>query len=245
VTGILPSTADKPRFVSQMFARIAPRYDLMNSVMTFGQDARWRQVVADAVVGRRNGSRVILDVGTGTGRLACAVLEADPSSVVVGVDFTLEMLRRAPHALHRAAGDAVRLPFADRQFDAVISGFVVRNLADVAAGIAEQIRVLRPGGLLVILETTPGPDGLLKIPYRFYFRHLVPVLGLLLAGDASAYTYLPESTLTFLEPTRLAHILLEREMREVETRRLALGSVAVTLGRKPVLPYTQNVPAQE
>jgi demethylmenaquinone methyltransferase / 2-methoxy-6-polyprenyl-1,4-benzoquinol methylase len=231
VSSILPATADKPRFVSEMFARIAPRYDLMNTLMTFGQDARWRRMVADLLSGLGpQGS--VLDVGTGTGRLAQAVLEARPGAFVVGVDFTLDMLRRAPSHLHLAAGDALRLPFADGQFDAVISGFVVRNLANLSEGVQEQVRVLRPGGLLLILETTPGPPGLLNRPYRFYFRRVVPLLGRAIAGDASAYMYLPESTLAFLEPARLAQLLREHGLGEVQTRRLALGSVAVTLGRK-------------
>jgi demethylmenaquinone methyltransferase/2-methoxy-6-polyprenyl-1,4-benzoquinol methylase len=175
----------------------------------------------------------VLDVGTGTGKLAGAILEAAPGAHVVGVDFTDSMLRVAPRHLLLAGADALQLPFADGQFDAVVSAFVVRNLADVAGGIAEQVRVLRPGGELVALETTPGPSGLLRPLFRLYFRYLVPRLGRLIAGDPSAYTYLPESTLAFLEPTRLAELLRTCGLHEVQVRRLALGSVALTLGRKP------------
>jgi demethylmenaquinone methyltransferase/2-methoxy-6-polyprenyl-1,4-benzoquinol methylase len=175
----------------------------------------------------------VLDVGTGTAKLAQAVLEAAPSARVVGVDFTEGMLRVAPPRLLLAAGDALQLPFADQQFDAVVSAFVVRNLADVDRGIAEQVRVLRPGGKLVVLETTPGPPGPLRYLYRLCFRYLVPWLGHLIAGDPSAYTYLPESTLAFLEPSRLADVLRSCGLHDVQVRRLALGSVAITLGRKP------------
>src|SRR5260370_27805666 len=101
------------------------------------------------------------------------------------------MLRVAPPQLLLAAGDALHLPFADEQFDAVVSAFVVRNLADVARGIAEQVRVLRPGGMVVVLETTPGPPGLLRPLYRLCFRYLVPWLGQLIPGDPSPHTYLP------------------------------------------------------
>jgi demethylmenaquinone methyltransferase/2-methoxy-6-polyprenyl-1,4-benzoquinol methylase len=225
-----------------MFGRIAARYDLMNTLMTFGRDAGWRRAVAETVVRKRHSvlsmknsvlstQYSVLDVGTGTGALAAALSSAVPGAHVVGVDFTLPMLQRARTRV--AAGDALQLPFADERFDAVVSGFLVRNLADLKRGLAEQVRVLRRGGLLVILETTPGPEGSLRPLYRLYFRHVVPLLGRLIAGDASAYTYLPESTLAFLEPTRLAEMLRELGLDEVESRRLAFGTVAITRGMKP------------
>jgi demethylmenaquinone methyltransferase/2-methoxy-6-polyprenyl-1,4-benzoquinol methylase len=143
------------------------------------------------------------------------------------------MLLRAPRSLGLAAADALRLPFGDGQFDAVVSGFLVRNLADVEAGIAEQVRVLRPGGMLVILETTPGPAWWpLAALYRLYFRRLVPLVGGLIAGDASAYTYLPESTLQFTAPEHLVEVLRADGLREVRIRRLAFGCLAITSGRK-------------
>jgi demethylmenaquinone methyltransferase/2-methoxy-6-polyprenyl-1,4-benzoquinol methylase len=244
VSDVLPPVTEKPRFVAEMFGRIAPRYDLMNTLMTFGQDSRWRRFVADAAVSENHSvlstQYSVLDVGTGTGRLAEAVLDADPDAHVVGVDFTLGMLRRASTRLKVVAADALQLPFENNQFDAIVSGFLVRNLANVDTGIGEQIRVLKAGGVLVILETTPGPSGVLQILYRLYFRHVVPVVGRLIAGDASAYTYLPESTLKFLEPARLASKLREHGLREVHTRRLALGCVAITCGRK-LLAQEANV----
>jgi demethylmenaquinone methyltransferase/2-methoxy-6-polyprenyl-1,4-benzoquinol methylase len=212
-----------------MFTRIAARYDLMNTLMTFGMDARWRRVVAEAV----DGSARVLDVGTGTGRLAQAVVERNSRAHVIGVDFTEAMLRLASPRLQVAAADALQLPFADAQFDAVVSGFVMRNLADVDGGITEQVRILRPGGTLGILETTPGPGGVVQPAYRLYFRHLVPLLGYVIARDASAYTYLPESTLAFLEPRRLAKLLEINGLRDVHTRRMGLGSVALTVATKP------------
>jgi demethylmenaquinone methyltransferase / 2-methoxy-6-polyprenyl-1,4-benzoquinol methylase len=216
-----------------MFARIARRYDAMNTVMTFGQDARWRRCVARALDGLAPTARV-LDVGTGTGRLAHAIQNRQPGVQVVGVDFTLPMLERAPRSLALAAADALSLPFGEAQFDAVVSGFVVRNLSDLELGLAEQARVLRPGGLLAILETTPGPSiWPVSAVYRFYFRHVVPLIGRLLAGDAAAYTYLPESTLRFTAPDRLADLLQRQRLVELRIRRFAFGGVAITLGRKP------------
>ena len=214
-----------------MFGRIARRYDLMNTLITFGHDARWRRNVAEALPPLGSHARV-LDVGTGTGRLGLAVRELSPGWNVVGVDFTFEMLRQAAGRLDVVAGDGERLPFADAQFDAVISGFLVRNLGDLERGLREQVRVLRSGGALVVLETTPGPSGWLGSAYRLYFRHVVPRLGNVIAGDASAYTYLPESTLAFVEPVRLAALLQACGLRHVRTRRLMLGSVALSIGYK-------------
>jgi demethylmenaquinone methyltransferase/2-methoxy-6-polyprenyl-1,4-benzoquinol methylase len=237
VSTALPPVADKPRYVAAMFGRIATRYDLMNTIMTGGMDGGWRRVVAREVLGPLTAS--VLDVGTGTGKLPRAIQPAAPAARVTGLDFTYGMLRAAPRGLSLAAADALRLPFPASQFDAIVSGFVVRNLADVPAGLAEQVRVLRHGGRLVVLETTPGPTGILRPLYRLYFRRVVPLLGRLIAGDGSAYTYLPESTLAFLEPARLAHLLREHGLVDVTVRRLALGCVAVISARKPVmLPVT-------
>jgi demethylmenaquinone methyltransferase/2-methoxy-6-polyprenyl-1,4-benzoquinol methylase len=233
---VLPPVADKPRYVAAMFGRIAARYDLMNTLMTAGQDGAWRRVVAETALDAAHPAfdTTVLDVGTGTGKLARVIQEAAPAARVTGVDFTYAMLRVAPRGLRLAAADALRLPFLDSQFEAIVSAFVVRNLADVPQGVKEQVRVLRPDGRLVILETTPGPSGVLRPLYRVFFRRVVPLLGRLIAGDSTAYTYLPESTLAFLEPARLADLLREHGLVDVKVRRLALGCVAVISGRKPV-----------
>ena len=241
VSAALPSVAERPRYVAEMFGRIAGRYDLMNTIMTGGMDRAWRRVVARIALGAPHAgpNTSVLDVGTGTGKLAQALLDAAPAARVVGVDFTFGMLRLAAPGLSLAAADALRLPFADSQFDAITSAFVVRNLADVPQGVKEQVRVLRHGGRLVVLETTPGPPGMLRPLYRLYFRHLVPLLGGLIAGEGAAYTYLPESTLAFLEPARLADLLRQHGLVDVKVRRMALGCVAVTSGRRPaILPPT-------
>ena len=225
---MLPGPGEKAHYVAAMFGRIAARYDLMNTLMTLGQDARWRRVLADALP--RTG--LVLDLGTGTGRLAQAIADRDPRVRLVAADFTLRMLQVAPAELRRVAADAQQLPFRDGQFEAVASGFLVRNLADIDRGLREQMRVLKSGGTLAILETTPGPTGPLRHLYRLYFRSIVPLIGAVVAGDASAYTYLPESTLAFLEPSRLAAELRAHGFQAVRTVPLMLGCVAVTVATK-------------
>jgi demethylmenaquinone methyltransferase/2-methoxy-6-polyprenyl-1,4-benzoquinol methylase len=226
---MLPSQVDKPRFVARMFGRIAGRYDLMNTLMTAGQDRVWRERVAERV----GAARDVLDLGTGTAKLAMTLAQRLPRARIIGVDFAEPMLRAAKEAPPLVAADAVKLPFADNRFDAVTSAFLMRNLADISMGILEQVRVLRPGGRLVILETTPGPPSALpRMLFRLYFRQLVPLLGKLIAGDAAAYTYLPESSAHFLEPERLARLLAEHGLQDVQTQKLALGTVAITSARR-------------
>lgn len=211
-----------------MFGRIARRYDVMNTLMTLGQDARWRRMLAACLPPHG----LVLDLGSGTGRLGQAIAQRDAGFRVVAADFSEPMLRVAAPELRRVAADALKLPFADCQFDAVVSGFLVRNVADLDLGLSEQLRVLKPGGTLAILETTPGPPGLLRPLYRLYFRSLVPLIGGLIAGDASAYTYLPESTLAFVDPSRLAALLRTRGLYDISSLPLMLGCVAITRATK-------------
>ncbi len=208
---------ERARYVQQMFSRIAPHYDLMNRVMTAGQDIRWRTAVialADLPVGGW-----LLDLGAGTGDLAREALRHQPSGQAVAADFTLEMMRvgqehsqRQPSPAGRlvwSAADATRLPFPEQTFEAVVSGFLLRNVIDVRGCLAEQYRVLKPGGRLVALDTTPPPRTPLAPLIRFHLHTVIPALGRLIAGQAEAYQYLPDSTESFLEPEQLAARLQE------------------------------------
>jgi demethylmenaquinone methyltransferase/2-methoxy-6-polyprenyl-1,4-benzoquinol methylase len=222
-----------------MFGSIAGTYDVMNTLMTAGMDATWRRAVADSL-GLLPGQPV-LDVGTGTGKLALEVAHRTGGRLAA-VDFAVPMLRAgqpaiatdsAGHRVNLAAADAMQLPFADESFAAVTSAYLVRNVADVTVALGEQARVLRHGGRLAILEITPGPPGVLRPLFRLYFRGVVPLLGRLVAGDARAYTYLPESAAAFLEPERLADVLRDLGLTDVTVRRFGFGSVALTAARKP------------
>ena len=222
--------------VRTMFTRIARRYDVMNTLMTGGRHHAWRRLAADAVVGAPPG--LILDVATGTGDLALAVRAVRPASTVVGADFSEGMLGHARAKLARRretrvpllAADALALPFRDRTFAAVVSAFLVRNLADLTRGLSEMRRVAMPGGLVVTLDITrprvPGWDR----AFGFYFRRIVPLLGSLVAGDRSAYTYLPDSVERFASPPGLADAMRRAGLRDVRYRRVGLGTIALHVG---------------
>ncbi len=227
--------AERARYVQGMFGRIAGRYDVMNRLMTGGQDVRWRRQVIDRAQLPPGGK--LLDLGTGTGDLAFEALGRDGALRAVGGDFTLEMMRvgqrRPQGASVRWAGiDALSLPFAADYFDAVTSGYLMRNVVEVRQAWAEQYRVLRPGGRVVCLDTTPPPRNLLRPFINFHLHVIIPTLGRLIAGASDAYTYLPDSTENFLPAEQLAERLRAAGFREVGFRRLMFGTMAIHWGVK-------------
>jgi len=226
----------KSEGVRAMFTRIAGRYDLMNSLMTGGRHPAWRRLVAATVAGAPAG--LALDLATGTGDLALAVRAAAPGRTVIGADFSEAMLRHARVKLRARGGrgvpllatDALALPFADHTFACVTSAFLLRNLADLGAGLEEMRRVTLPGGLVAALEITrPGVPGW-DAAFGLYFNRLVPLIGAALAGDRAAYTYLPQSVERFVTPRQLAQMMEKVGLRDVGYRRLALGTIAVHVG---------------
>jgi demethylmenaquinone methyltransferase/2-methoxy-6-polyprenyl-1,4-benzoquinol methylase len=232
---VLPTAAEKPVYVNRMFARIAPTYDLMNRLMTGGQDQRWREQLLDLcdlpVQGR------LLDVGSGTGDIAAAARRRFPHAEVVGTDFTYEMMaagrsQRARQHLSFVQGDTLALPFVDGYFDAVVSGFLIRNVVDRTGAMAEQARVTKPGGRVICLETTPPANSVLGPLFQLYFFHVVPFLGALVSGDAEAYRYLPHSTVAFPMPEELRHMMEQAGLRNVVYREFLFGTVAIHVGTK-------------
>lgn len=219
-----------------MFNRIAGRYDLMNRLMTLGRDQAWRRfVVAQAAVPR--GGR-LLDVATGTGDIAFQALAQDAGAEAVGVDFAVEMLRTGRHRprgqrVRWCQADALALPFQDASFDAVASGYLLRNVGDIAGALREQLRVVRPGGRIVALDTTPPPRNWLRPLIRFHLRIVIPLLGRLVAGDAAAYTYLPSSTEAFYSAEKLANMMVAAGLEDVSYSTFMLGTIAVHVGRRP------------
>lgn len=223
--------------VRQMFGRIAPRYVLMNNLMTFGRDRVWRRLVVQAAALPRGGK--LLDIATGPGDIALEALRADPTLTAVGADFSLAMMRAGQarpggESLRWCGADTLALPFPGETFDAVTSGFLMRNLpaGRVVDAFAEQARVLKPGGRVVCLDTSPPPGNALRPLVDFHFQRVIPTLGALISGHRDAYTYLPDTTVAFKTPDELAALMREAGLRDVSYRRLMLGTVAIHVGRR-------------
>jgi demethylmenaquinone methyltransferase/2-methoxy-6-polyprenyl-1,4-benzoquinol methylase len=224
----------RARFVRQMFARIARRYDLLNRLMTLGQDLRWRREAIDRLSVQEQS--VLLDLGTGTGDLALELARRFPTAIVIACDFTPEMLEIARSRdeggeVCWVIADANYLPFPAETFEGVVSGFLLRNLPAVEAVLGEEFRVLRLGGRVVSLDTTP-PRGLLRPLLNVYLRVVIPLLGWLFAGDVAAYRYLPLSTEAFLAAEQLAERMREAGFGQVAFVRRMLGTVAIHWGSK-------------
>jgi demethylmenaquinone methyltransferase/2-methoxy-6-polyprenyl-1,4-benzoquinol methylase len=225
-------SAAKADMVRAMFTRIAGRYDLMNGLMTGGRHHAWRRVAAGATVAAPPGP--VLDLATGTGDLALTMRALDPGRAIVGADFAHGMLRaalakpavRAAHVPLLGA-DALALPFRDGAFAAVTSAFLLRNLEDLAAGLAEMRRVTRSGGRVVTLEITRPTTPVFSQLFGLYFHRVVPAVGAVIARDRGAYTYLPESVDRFLTPGELAELMREVGFAGVTYQRLGLGTIAV------------------
>ncbi|MGD0073412.1 MAG: ubiquinone/menaquinone biosynthesis methyltransferase [Candidatus Binataceae bacterium] len=227
----------KAAYVRSMFGRIVPRYDLINRLMTMGQDVRWRRVAAGLA---KPDGRLALDVGSGTADLALE-LERHGARAVIAVDFCGPMMDAARGKLARqgresrvflAAGDAMCLPFADNTFGCLVNGFVLRNVADLEATMAEFYRVLEPGGQLACLELTHAPAPIEAL-FGLYFNHMMPRLGALVSGQGDAYRYLSRSLDGYPDADALAAMMVRAGFTAVKYVRLGLGSVAIHLGQKP------------
>jgi demethylmenaquinone methyltransferase / 2-methoxy-6-polyprenyl-1,4-benzoquinol methylase len=219
--------------VSAMFDNLAERYDLLNDLLSLGQDRRWRKVVARAV-GAGPGD-LVLDLAAGTGTSSRAFTGG--GARCVACDFSLGMLRvgarRPASAVAFAAGDALALPFADCSFDAVTISFGLRNVADPDVALAEMLRVTRPGGSLVICEFSHLPGRKLNAFYEHYLAVALPLVARRLSGNAEAYDYLAESIRDWPGQRELARRIGAAGWSAVSWQNLMLGVVALHIARRP------------
>ena len=236
--------AEASKKVREMFTQIAPRYDLLNHLLSFELDRLWRARAAKHLrpILERPGA-LVLDLCCGTGDLAFALAHARKAHIL-GADFAHTMLVRARAKSADASADgaatakcipffeadALRLPFAEASFDLVTSAFGFRNLANYEAGLREIYRVLKPGGTVAILEFAEPPEGFLGDLYRWYFTKVLPRIGWLVSGHQSAYTYLPKSVARFFRPPELAALVRSVGYQSVEFREWTMSTVALHTG---------------
>jgi demethylmenaquinone methyltransferase/2-methoxy-6-polyprenyl-1,4-benzoquinol methylase len=229
------------RTVQDMFDRIASRYDLLNRIISFRLDVRWRRQTIRAVMTGANS--LILDIGTGTGDLAFdTAKETGGTARIIGLDFSLQMLKLArlkrvtlTHSLSTefVMGSAMASPFRQAVFDGAMTAFVLRNVSDLSLFFVEAFRVLKPGAKLVSLDMFPPSKGWFATLYAIYFHHLMPRIGALLSRDHSAYRYLSESVRRFHTPESLGKLIEGAGFANVTIRKFMNGAVCMHVAEKP------------
>jgi len=235
------STGDARFRVGEMFGRIAPTYDLLNHLLSFGRDFAWRRKVA-GLVGDGRGLRVA-DLATGTGDLLIAVLRRHSDLAdVVGVDISEPMLDVFREKLRRAGfsnrvellcADAAATPFAEGTFDAATMGFGIRNTRDVRATLREIHRILKPGGAALILEFSLPANRIIRWCHLKYLRYAVPVIGAVISGDRQAYRYLNESIEAFHSPSEFCELMRDVGFAQVQATPVTWGVASIYQGYKP------------
>jgi demethylmenaquinone methyltransferase/2-methoxy-6-polyprenyl-1,4-benzoquinol methylase len=212
-----------------MFDRVAPRYDLLNDLISLGLDRYWRRATAASVRPRPRGW--VLDLGCGTGRLGARLAG---QARVVGLDLSRPMLARARHlslAVRPVEATAMRLPFRDEAFDAVVSAFVLRNLSDLRGAFAEVARVLAPGGQVALCDITGPTHPLLRRAFHLYFGSVAPAAGALV-GRGDAYRYLVRSLAHLPPPPEVCALLAQAGLRDCRARPLTGGIVTLFTARR-------------
>ncbi len=225
--------SEREKFVNKTFTDVASRYVFMNHLMTGGMDIVLRKETI-RVAGLNNGESV-LDLGTGTGDLAREARRKCPGVKITASDFNLAMMTatRDWKNINRSTADALNLPFSTSSFDVVISGYLVRNVSSLETALAEQFRVLRPGGRLVILDTTRPRKNFFTPFINFYFKRIIPFLGLIFNRNREAYTYLTQSTQNFISAENLADALRSAGFVNIRFRVRMFGTMAIHNALKP------------
>lgn len=228
------STMGKKDEVEQMFDNISHRYDFLNRLLSLGIDKSWRNDVVSMVT--KSDAKTILDVATGTGDLAIALAKKNPNAKITGFDLSAGMLdygrkkvadKNLTHQIDMIQGDAENMPFEDNTFDAITVAFGVRNFETLEKGLKEIHRVLKPGGIFVILEFSQPEKFPMKQLYNFYFKNILPVIGKTFSQDHRAYTYLPESVQAFPYGEKLNEILKSVNFLEPKDKKLTFGIASI------------------
>lgn len=235
-----PSRTDPPgeraRAIRAMFSAIAPRYDLLNHLLSLNIDRLWRRRAVSRLAWESRPDGRYLDACAGTYDLALELARRPGfTGTVIAIDFAHAMLREGRHKIARrrvapACADALKLPLAGASIDGAVVGFGVRNLTDIDSGLRELRRVLRPGGRLVVLDFAMPTRQPLKGLYRFYFTRAVPFVGRLISKHSYAYSYLPESVLSFSEPAELGERMRAAGFLDVGWKLLAGGIASLWWG---------------
>ena len=230
----VPPADRKRSYVRDMFTSIAPRYDLLNHLLSLNIDKRWRRRAVDRLDWERTPDGTYIDSCAGTLDFAAELSGRDGfAGHVVGADFVVPMLllgREKANGLRPVGADVLQLPFPNASFDGATVGFGVRNLVDLATGLREMRRVLKPGSRAIVLEFTTPRVWPIRPLYLFYFRHVLPFVGRIVSKHREAYTYLPDSVVNFPEPDDLAGMMREAGFSGVGYERLTFGIVAVHWG---------------
>ena len=231
--------------VERMFDSISKHYDLLNHLLSLGTDRLWRRR-AVRLMGKQCSPRTILDVATGTGDLAIEALRLGPDKIT-GIDLSSRMLEEGRRKISNLGytgkiellkGDAITTGFEDGTFDAVMSAFGVRNFENTLSGLSEMCRVIRPGGMIMVLEFSRPSWFPLKQLYGLYFRQLLPRIGRKVSGDPSAYTYLPESVMSFPDNEKFLTLMTAAGFTGVRQKRLTGGIASIYSGFKPLNNHT-------
>ncbi|MFQ5682007.1 MAG: ubiquinone/menaquinone biosynthesis methyltransferase [Candidatus Binatia bacterium] len=244
---VLPQD-QRERLVQELFDRIARRYDLLNRVISFHLDTFWRKKLL-GVLALKSNERFFLDLGTGTGDLALmAAREISENALMVGLDFSPEMLRlarakrdRSPHghSIVYLQGSALVPPFKDETFDAIMSAFVLRNITNLNLFFHQAYRLLKPGGRVVTLDMFPPKGFPFSVLYSLYFYRMVPWIGAGLAYDRKAYQYLSDSVRRFDPPETIAGLIRQAGLDRVKVRKFLRGAICLHVGEKPLLQAKQ------
>jgi demethylmenaquinone methyltransferase/2-methoxy-6-polyprenyl-1,4-benzoquinol methylase len=232
------SNPAKKEVVREMFDDISPRYDFLNHFLSFGIDRIWRRKLVGILAAHK--PTVVLDVATGTGDLAMSIASLKPQKIV-GIDISEKMLEIGRAKLMEKGldkiitlrrADAEKIPFSDNSFDAITVAFGVRNYENLELGLREMRRVLRPGGVMLILEFSHPASFPMKQLYRLYSRFVIPAMGRVISGNDKAYTYLPESVAAFPSGKKFLDILVKLGMNNTELKQLSMGIASIYIAEK-------------